>query len=432
MANGFLESIGVNRGVLALSVARMADAIGNSILFILIPLYVAKIPSEILHFPLPVLVGILISLYGIVSSLIQPFTGALSDKLGRRKLMIQIGLGLMMLGTLGFIPADRFGHLILLRILQGIGVAITIPASMALMASITRKETRGGSMGTYSMLRMIGFASGPIIGGFLQVHFGFNSAFYAGAGFLLLAILLIHFWVKDAPANAAKAPAERFRVFDRTLMSPGVLSAASSTMIMAMAFSMVTTLENEFNSRLGINALGFSIAFSSLMIGRLIFQIPLGRLSDYIGRKPLILGGLILMAPATALLGEVTSMLQLTLLRVFQGIAAAGIAAPALAVVADLSRSGGEGRQMSIITTGFGIGMAVGPLIAGLLAIIFFELPFLAGGLLSLVGVWIVYRYMPETIHGKWTVFGEKSQPSPDDDRDQNNIGWEEDARERT
>lgn len=431
MANGYLESIGVNRGVLALSIARMADAIGNSILFILIPLYVAKIPSEILHLPVPVLVGILISLYGIVSSSIQPFTGALSDKLGRRKLMIQLGLGLMMLGTMGFIPADRFAHLLLLRILQGVGVAITIPASMALMASITRKETRGGSMGTYSMLRMIGFASGPIIGGFLKVHFGFNAAFYAGAGFLLLAILLVHYWVKDAPVNN-KATNERFRVFDRALMSPGVLAAASSTMIMAMAFSMVTTLENEFNARLGINALGFSIAFSSLMIGRLLFQIPLGRLSDYVGRKPLILGGLILMAPATALLGEVNTMFQLTLLRVFQGIAAAGIAAPALAIVADLSKSGGEGRQMSVITVGFGIGMSIGPLIAGLLAVVFFELPFLAGGLLSLVGVWIVYRYMPETIHGKWAVFGDKSRMSSPEEHDRDNIGWGEDARERT
>jgi MFS family permease len=301
---------------------------------------------------------------------------------------------------------------------------------MALMASITKKETRGGSMGTYSMLRMIGFASGPIIGGFLQVHFGFNSAFYAGAGFLLLAVLLVQFWVKDAPVNN-HTPKERFRVFDPALMSPGVLAAASSTLIMAMAFSMVTTLENEFNSRLDINALGFSIAFSSLMIGRLVLQIPLGRLSDYVGRKPLILGGLILMAPATALLGEVTSIYQLILLRILQGIAAAGIAAPALAIVADLSKSGGEGRQMSIITMGFGIGMAIGPLIAGLLAVIFFELPFFAGGMLSLVGVWIVFRFMPETIQGKWAVFKAQAQPSLDD-HDHDNIGWEQDAHERT
>jgi MFS family permease len=147
-----------------------------------------------------------------------------------------------------------------------------------------------------------------------------------------------------------------------------------------------------------MNALGFSVAFSSLMIGRLILQIPLGRLSDYVGRRPVILSGLILMIPSTALLGEARSMLQLILLRILQGIASAGIIAPAFAVVGDLSKSGGEGRQMSIITAGFGLGIAVGPLMAGLLSVISFELPFITGGLLSLVGAWIVYRFLPETI----------------------------------
>ena len=404
MASGFWESIGANKSVMALSIARLADAIGNSILFILIPLYVAALPSQVLHFPLPVLVGILISLYGIVNSMAQPFTGALSDKLGKRKRMIQVGLLIMGLGTLGFVLASRFVDLIVLRICQGIGVAITIPASMGLMAAITKKETRGGSMGIYSMLRMIGFASGPVIGGFLQVHFGFNSAFYTGAAFLFLALILVQIWVSDVPPNNHNSQV-KFRIFDRSLFSPGIFSAATATFIMALAFSMVTTLENEFNAKLGMNALGFSIAFSSLMIGRLLLQIPLGRLSDYIGRKPLILGGLLLMAPATALLGEATSMLQLTLLRIFQGIAAAGIAAPAFAIVGDLSKSGGEARQMSVITMGFGLGMAIGPLIAGVLAIVFFELPFLAGALLSLIGVWIVFKFMPETVHGRMALF---------------------------
>jgi MFS family permease len=401
---GFAKSIGANRAVLALSIARMADAIGNSILFILIPLYVAKLPSNILHFKIPVLVGILLSLYGIVSSMVQPVMGALSDRLDSRKRMIQAGLLIMCLGTLGYIIASRYIDLVLLRVFQGIGVAITIPASMALMAAITKRETRGGSMGIYSMLRMIGFALGPVIGGFIQVHFGFNAAFFTGAGFLILALLFVQMWVKDVKVNNNLIK-QRFKVFDRSLLNPGIFAAAISTFIMASAFSMVTTLENEFNARLGINALGFSIAFSTLMVGRLILQIPLGRLSDYIGRKPLILGGLILMAPATGLLGEVNSMWQLILLRISQGIASAGISAPAFAVVADLSRSGGEGRQMSVITMGFGLGLAIGPLIAGLLAVIFFELPFLTGGLLSLVGAFVVFKMLPETVKGDMVLF---------------------------
>jgi len=282
----FLTSIGMNRGVLALSVARMADATGNSILFIIIPLYVAKLPGVYFHLPLPVMVGILLSLYGLVNSALQPVMGALSDKIGRRKPLIEIGLGFVAFGTLAFIYAERFLDLLILRILQGVGVAITIPASLALMAMITKKDTRGGSMGIYSTLRLIGFACGPLIGGFLQVHFGFNAAFVAGASLLALAILMVQIWVKDVQVIDPNQSEQRFRIIDISLLNPGILSAALATLIMASSFSMVTTLENEFNLRLGINTLQFSVAFTALMVGRLILQVPLGRLSDFIGRKP--------------------------------------------------------------------------------------------------------------------------------------------------
>ena len=180
--------------------------------------------------------------------------------------------------------------------------------------------------------------------------------------------------------------------------------------MMAASFSILTALENEFNSKLSINAFQFGIAFSMLMVTRLVFQVPLGKYSDSVGRKPLILAGLILMCPATILLGIAGSLTQLIVYRLIQGIAAAGIAAPAFAVAADLSHSGGEGRQMSIITMGFGLGIATGPLIAGLLAVIFFELPFFVLGFLSFVSVWIVYHYMPETVVSEKALFKDKSQ----------------------
>ncbi len=403
--NSFLKSIGLNRAVLALSVARMADAMGNSILFIVIPLFVAKIPHVYFHMPLPVMVGILLASYGLINSIAQPFTGALSDRLGKRKILIISGLGVISLATLAFVFASSFLDLFLLRTLQGIGVAMTIPASMALMAVITQKETRGGSMGIYSTLRMVGFATGPLIGGYLKVHFGFNTAFYAGAGLLIVAMLMVYFWVKDVPVPEEIKSSRKFKIIDTSILNSGIVSAAIATFIMASSFSMVTTLENEFNARLQINAFDFSIAFSVLIIGRLLFQIPLGRLSDFIGRKPIIILGMVLMAPATALLGKSGSFFHFILLRIFQGVAAAGVAAPAFAVAGDLASTGGEGRQMSIITMGFGLGLAIGPLLAGLLAVVFFELPFLTVGFLSLVGAWVVYHYMPETVEGGKVLF---------------------------
>lgn len=392
------EQLGANKVVLALSIARFADALGNSILFIIIPLYVHSLPSPIFNVPNSVLVGVLLAIYGLMAALFQPAMGALTDRFSRRKPFIQVGLLLMAGGTLAFTVASQYSHLLLIRAVQGFAVAITIPASLALMAAATHKQTRGGSMGIYSTMRVLGFAIGPLIGGFLQVHFGFNSAFYVGAGFVFLGVLLVQIWVDEAPADETAEVAHRFKVFDRELLSGGLLALGLATFLMASSFAMMTTLENEFNARLQQTAVGFSIAFSALTFSRVLVQIPLGRLSDRIGRKPLIVAGLLLMAPSTALLGNAGSTLQLTIFRIFQGIASAGVAAPAFALAADLSSAGGEGRQMSIITMGFTFGIAVGPLLAGILAVWFFQLPFYVGAVLSLVGAWIVYRYVPETV----------------------------------
>jgi len=376
----------------------MADAVGNSILFILIPLYVVKIPDTYFHLPQPVLVGILISVFGLVSSLFQPIMGAVTDRLGRRKALIQTGLAIVGLCILLFIFAGNYLDLLVLRIIQGAAVAVTIPASMALMTSITRKETRGGSMGVYSTFRIVGFSIGPVAGGFLQENFGFNAAFYAGTGFVLLAIILVHFWVDEVRGEVDDSRKRNFKIIDPGLLNAGIIATALATFLMASAFSMVTTLENQFNSRLDITAVGFGFAFSTLMIGRLIFQVPLGHYSDKVGRKPLIIIGLIIMGISTVLLGEVSTYTELVIIRLIQGIAAAGIAAPAFAVAADLSKSGGEGRQMSIVTMGFGFGIAFGPLISGLLASIFFELPFFIIGVVTAAGAWVVYKYLPETV----------------------------------
>jgi MFS family permease len=104
----FLEEIGASTVVLALSAARMGNALGTSILFIVIPLYIAKL--SVRWFPLPetVRTGLLTSLYGFVNALIRPFEGALIDRTNRRKIFIPSGLVLTGLSTFAYILARRF------------------------------------------------------------------------------------------------------------------------------------------------------------------------------------------------------------------------------------------------------------------------------------------------------------------------------------
>jgi MFS family permease len=394
-----LERIGGNHVVIALSAARLGDAVGNSILIVIIPLFVTELPAPLMPWPETVRVGFLIAVYGLVNAFLQPLSGTVIDWVGRCKPFITGGLFVMALATFGFSFVSRFSDLVYLRSFQGIGVALTVPAAMALMVTASQKGTRGGSMGIYTTSRMIGLGIGPLLGGLLYDSFGFNAAFYVGSAFIVVAIILVQVWVHEEPNKTSRLKRTNLRFIDPKLLTAGILGASFATFVTAGGFSMMATLEDQFNERLGMSAFLFGVAFSALLISRMFTQVPLGRLSDHIGRKPLIIGGLILMAPSTALLGYAGSFWFLVVLRIVQGLASGAVAAPAFAVVGDVARAGAEGRQMSFITMGFSLGVALGPLLAGVLAVYSFALPFVVVGLMCLVGAWIVYQYVPETIH---------------------------------
>jgi MFS family permease len=390
--------------IVALSFARMADALGNSLLIIVLPLYIAAEPSPLISLPTEAMVGIVISLYGFLFAFGQPFAGAASDRLGRRKPFILTGLALMTLATLSFTFAHRYLWIIFLRCVQGLGVALILPASLALISSVTAKRTRGNAMGVYSTFRMFGFAMGPLLGGFLQVHFGFNATFLAGGAFLTVACFLVQTTVHESPgAGAAGAPAPRPRRL-LSLPSGTILVLLFTTIVMAGSLSMISALENEFNARLSQTAIGFGVAFSALTVSRLFVQIPIGRLSDRIGRKKLIVGGMLALAPLTALFGFVTTTEQLVALRILQGVATASVAAPSFALAGDLARRGAEGQEMSFVTMGFGLGLGVGPLVAGGLAgYVGFRSPFYVVAVLSLLAAALVQARAKESVTpGEW------------------------------
>ncbi|MBT8398464.1 MAG: MFS transporter [Gemmatimonadetes bacterium] len=415
MLDGTAKFLKTEPEVIALSFARMADALGNSLLIIILPLYIAAQPSPWEGLPTELLVGIAISLYGFLFALAQPFAGAASDRAGKRKPFILAGLLLMTLATLGFMFVHQYLWIIVLRCLQGLGVALIIPSVLALISGVTEKRNRGNAMGVYSTFRMIGFASGPLIAGILQVRFGFNATFLVGAAFLLAALILVQVTVKERPASEDEPGVESRAASPDAgagpppaggLPSTTLLALMVSTIVLASSLSMISALENEFNDRLSQTAIGFGVAFSALTVSRLFVQIPIGRLSDRIGRKRLIIGGMVALAPLTVLFGFVTSTLQLVGLRVLQGVATAGVAAPAFALAGDLAKKGGEGREMSFVTMGFGLGLGVGPLLAGGLAgFIGFRIPFYVVGGLSLAAAVMVWLWAEESIApGEWAV----------------------------
>jgi MFS family permease len=389
-----LKKAGINREVLALSLGRFGDGIGNSILFIVIPLYVADLPAPLFAFPETVRAGLLLSVFGLVAGLSQPLTGLLIDRLDRRKPFIVGGLLLLCGATVSYNFVHRYYLTLIIRALQGLGLALTIPPTLALLNKSSEKASRGGTMGVFSTFRVASLAVGPILGGVIHDHFGFSAVFYSAAGFTLLAALLVQWWVKEGRSHQTQP----FRTWDRSLYANGMPALGFATFVMAGSFAMIAPLEQGLNTRLNETPTVFGVAFSALLMARIIVQFPLGRLSDRKGRKFLIVGGLALLALATLFIGWATAPWQFIALRIVQGIASGGIAAPVFALAGDLSRAGGEGRQMSIVTTGFALGIAMGTLFAGVLAVYSLALPFLVFGAMGLIAAVMVQRMVPETV----------------------------------
>jgi len=363
-----------------LGLARMADSLGTSMLIILIPLMVADRQITLLDLETPIVIGILLSAFGIVDSLSQPAVGVWMDKLGIRKPVLLIGLGLYAVCTALFAWSYNFYSMLGLRVLQGIAVALTLPPSMALMTEYSTPSNRGTAMSFYNLMRLIGFSGGPLLAGWMTEFSRYSTILLIGAGAGLVGFVCVLLLVKEPnridTAQNNEGIIEAFRAL-LSKKSRVFQKLAYANLVMATAISLVAALENEFNERLQQTPREFGIAFSALVLTMLVVQIPVGRIADSLGRKVLIVSGLILLVPVTIWMGHVRSTTQFIIARMIQGVGVACVAAPTLALGGDKSSSEQRGRQMSLITMAFGLGIGLGPMIGGSLAgTLFFEAPF--------------------------------------------------------
>lgn len=411
--------LGVNRRVLALALARMADAVGNSFLIIVLPLYVASeaVGGSVFGIPSSMVAGVVLALFGIASSIAQPLAGRLSDRMGRRKIFV-IG-GLVVLGAINlmFAAATAYWHLFALRVLQGLAAAFTITASLAIVNEMSDPESRGGNMGVYNSFRLIGFGAGPLLAsallelgpfvlpGGIQVT-GFEATFGVAAGTAFLGTVLVGLLVQD-PEGTGPAPRRlALRVWDRSDQGTRldtIFALGLATLVMAACMALLSAIEPEVNARLDQGPVLFAVEFVALIAALAAFQPVVGRASDRVGRKPFIVVGLLALIPTTVIQGLVTAPWQMIVARVLQGGAGALVFAPALALAGDHTARGQSGAQLAVLTVAFGLGIATGQLTAGFFVPFGFAVPFMIGGGLAAAGTVLVLTQVEAYEHAAET-----------------------------
>ncbi|AGB17083.1 arabinose efflux permease family protein [Halovivax ruber XH-70] len=407
----------VDRRVFALAFARLADGIGNSFLIIVIPLYVASdvVGGRTFGLEEAMIIGIVLSLYGLLNSLFQPFTGRLSDSRGARKRFILLGLGGLATTNFLYLFAGSYLSLVVLRALQGVSIAFIVPTSVALVNELATAGDRGGNMGVYNTFRLVGFGAGPVaagavvaggpydlaLGGSTVSVSGFEATFLIATLTALVSLAMVATLITDPEGTKRQAGGTPSVPFTDprgdNVLNP-VITLGIATLFMMIAISIFATLQNTVNARLDQASTWFGLQFSAFVIAQIFLQTPIGRASDRFGRRPFILWGMVILLPTTLVQGFVQTSLAMFAARLGQGVAGAMVFAPSLALAGDLAPEGESGTTLSVLTMAFGFGIALGPLISGFLVGIDFAIPFVFAAGLALVGAALVATQVEETL----------------------------------
>ena len=408
---------GTDRRVLTLAFARMIDSVGNSFLIVVLPRFLNEVVIGSRQADLfgvavsqSILIGVALSLFGFLNSFGQPFTGRLSDRTGRRRAFILAGLGLLGLASGAYVFVDSYAGVVVLRMVQGVGAALTIPATVALVNELATDVDRGNNFGVFNTFRLIGFGFGPLAAGALlqfgpyATPYGAVSGFHAAFGVAMLGAVvsfgLVAAFVSD-PERTADSAGDDVAIAVRDPDGRGldtVFALGVATLFMAIGIGLFATLEPQLLARLDQGPVLFSVEFAAVVLANVLFQVPIGRASDRYGRRPFVLAGFVILIPSLLVQGFVTTPTTMILARFVQGIAVAMVFAPALALAGDLAREGESGTKLSVLTMAFGLGTAIGPLASGVLVTFGFVWPFAFGAALAAVGLALVYSQVEETV----------------------------------
>ena len=305
-------------------------------------------------------VGLAGAAYGVTTLLLRPYAGRLSDRRGRRPLLIG-GALLVTAVILGHLVASDLSVLLGLRLLLGVAEAFYFVAAFAALADLAPPRRMGEALSINSLSLYLGLALGPLLGELLLDAGGFGAAWVGGAALAAAATLLAMRIPETLVRPESSEEASVAPLFHRAAVGPG---AALFTGVAAMSGFLF--LAGPHAERLGLDS--WSVAF--LLFGGvvIVLRIVFARLPDRV--PPLLLGaaalalaggGLLVVAVAPSVVGLLVGT---TLLASGVAFMTPALFAATFARVTATQRGAASGTATFFIDLGFG----VGPLLMGFVA----------------------------------------------------------------
>ena len=182
----------------------------------------------------------------------------------------------------------------------------------------------------------------------------------------------------------------------RTPMPAGYWTIWTTVALDLVGFGIVVPILGRYAERFGANGLQVGLMFASFSIAQMVFAPILGRISDKVGRKPVIVFSLIGTAVGSFVTGAAGALWVLFLGRILDGASGASVAV-AQGAVADIAPPEQRARLMGMLGAAFGVGFVVGPALGGLAALGGPHVPFYLAGTIAAINAVAAMIRLPET-----------------------------------
>ena len=319
------------------------------------------------------LVGILLASNAIPRTFTGPLTGFLSDRYGRKPLVI-LGPTIRGISNVGqfMIGLDDYWLFFALELFGQAGVAMWNTSSNVLLSDVTRTESRARVLAARQMSTRLGFVAGPAVGGVLAAVFGLQSVFLLNGLSKIIIVLVVFFGVKEtrptrvetSPEKPARRRLSFYPFKDRTF---AVLAIATAAFAMSNAGIMQTLVPVYAIDMIKVDeaAVGFLISVASTVT--FLFAYPNGIIADRYGRKRSLVPGLLLLALASFVLVGWDFYTALLVAVGIKGLGEAMSLGTTQTYAMDLAPDHARGAYIGFWTFSQALGATLGPiLMAGL------------------------------------------------------------------
>ncbi len=347
------------------------DVLGLTIILPLLPFYAEKFGAT------PTVVGLLVSTYAFCQLIAGPILGRMSDRSGRRPLLLVSQVGTF-IGFLILAYAGSLWVIFLSRIIDGL-TAGNLSLAQAYISDVTKPEERAKSFGIIGIAFGLGFLVGPAISGFLS-QFSYQLPIFAAAALSATSIVATYFLLpNNAPDSSGDTSARRLTLLDwRTYAGyfrrPELAPLLWQFFAFAFAFSLFISgfalfAERRYTwggERFGPKQVGYVYAFVGFL-GIILQGGLIGRLVKAVGETKLVRGGFLAAAIGFALLGFTYSI---PLLLVVSALATIGTGAlrPALtSLITQKASRAEQGAVLGLNQSLMSISAIIAPFIGGLL-----------------------------------------------------------------